>query len=430
VEPGRSLVAASSINQEFGPVTKSNNWESPSAAETTTSLLRALVDRIDRLEASLHGARKGVASDNILMNNTDYGLKPATTAGLSTASNQEHAYVEEEASSAQNSQAEAEEAATVLEFLAWGRVKDANFADTIKKPGEVQEPEPFPEKKTLYTMRPSNPSLPSASTAEYFCTRTAVVTHLQEMLPNQIQVLQLFEFHREWLLWIHCSFHAPTVAEALEDFYSNDCGVISLSSSKLQWTALLFAILSVTAASAKPECMMRWRFREGEHGFQAKLWYQAAIECMNAARYQENHNIFSLQAIGTMTMCAHTLGFSNTQSILIASAIRIAQSLGLHRLKGERGEYKPPTNDREREAHIQLEAGKRVWQQLLTQDWFSVPFSETYSVNPLHTTSNQPYNFDEKTLELVPYSCPSILSYANFVFESVFRFSICIHDEY
>jgi hypothetical protein len=241
------------------------------------------------------------------------------------------------------------------------------------------------------------------------------------MLPSRTQVLQMFEYHTEWLLWVHFSFHAPTVAKALEEFYDNDCGVISLSGFKLQWLALLFSILSATASTVKPEHMRGWGFREGEQGFRAREWYQAAIECMNVARYQENHNLFSVQAIGTMTTCAHILGFSNTQSILIASAIRIAQSLGLHRLKGDRGEYKAPANNQERAACIQLETGRRVWQQMLTQDWFSVPFSETYSVSPLHNTSKQPLNFDEVTFELIPRLYPSTISYGNFVFESTFQ---------
>ena len=415
MEQGHSSVGASSIHQDFGSVTTSNNGELPKAAETTILLLRTLVDRVDRLEASLHGAQKWVASDNILVNNTaGQSLHP-----LSTASTQKHPYVEEEASPAQDdSQAEVEEVATVLEFLAWGRVKDANFADTIKEPGDVQESKLFADEESLYTMESWDRSAPSAPAAEYLCMDTSLITSLQEKLPSQIQVLQMFEFHREWLLWAHCSFHAPTVAQALEEFYGNDRGVISLSSSKLQWSALLFAILSVTAGSAKPEHMIGWGFREEEHGFRAKQWYQASIECINAARYQENHNLFSIQAISTLATCAHILGFSNTQSILIASAIRIAQSLGLHRLKGERGEYKAPTNDREIEAHIQLETGRRVWQHLLAHDWFSVPFSETYSVSPLHTTSKQPLHFDKKTFELMPRSCPSIVSYMNFLFNS------------
>ena len=417
-------VGASSIDQDLGSVHNSINGDSPKAAETTISLLRTLVDKVEQLEASLHGAQKRIASDHATMNSIDGGLKRVRTAGQSwqpmlTASNQETSCAEDEPFSAQDeSQAEVEEAATVLEFLAWGRVKDANFVDDIRGNSDTPEAKSFAE-DTLQAIEPWRHALPSspAPAPEYCCTEAALVNSFQNLLPSQGQVIQMVEFHNDWLLWIHQSFQAPALAQLLNDFYNVDGGVILPSSSKLQWAALLFAILSATAGCAKPAHMMGWGFCEEEHEFKAKQWYQIALECMNAARYQQNHNLFSVQAITTLTICAHIIGLSNSQSILIASAIRIAQSLGLHRLKGEKEGYKIPTNNQEREAHIQLETGRRVWQQLLLQDWFSVPFSETYSVSPLHTTSKKPLNIDDNTFELLPPSSPTTVSYGNFVAE-------------
>ena len=69
--------------------------------------------------------------------------------------------------------------------------------------------------------------------------------------------------------------------------------------------------------------------------------------------------------------------FSNSQSVLLASAVRIAQSLGLHRLGRPRRTLHERSSESMPEV-IQKELGRRVWQQLVTQDWFSVPFSETY----------------------------------------------------
>ena len=69
--------------------------------------------------------------------------------------------------------------------------------------------------------------------------------------------------------------------------------------------------------------------------------------------------------------------FSNSQSVLLASAVRIGHSLGLHRLSRPKKSAYDPDGDNLPET-IQKEVGRRVWQQLATQDWFSVPFSETY----------------------------------------------------
>jgi len=61
----------------------------------------------------------------------------------------------------------------------------------------------------------------------------------------------------------------------------------------------------------------------------------------------------------------NSLGLSNTQSVLLAGAIRIAQSLGLHRL----GEEKPSQNRSERELRRRRkrETGRRIWGQLLSK---------------------------------------------------------------
>jgi len=118
--------------------------------------------------------------------------------------------------------------------------------------------------------------------------------------------------------------------------------------------------------------------------------------------------------------------------VLLASAVRIAQSLGLHRL----GKARRATNEPQAEEvadRVQKELGRRLWQQLATQDWFSVPFSETYcesmrefqqrastngtqGINPLHFTTKAPRHCDEDTMESIPSSHPAITTYGNFLF--------------
>lgn len=152
----------------------------------------------------------------------------------------------------------------------------------------------------------------------------------------------------------------------------------------------------------------------------AKQWYQCSIECLNNARYQQNHScktllplyerLLSSLTYDTSVQCADhckldylrpytrviasnlphwyiliIVRFSNSQSVLLASAVRIAQALGLHRLtRTKRGSYE---SDGENATDVvQKELGRRIWHQLAVQDWFSVPFSETYCepVRPMH----------------------------------------------
>lgn len=89
--------------------------------------------------------------------------------------------------------------------------------------------------------------------------------------------------------------------------------------------------------------------------------------------------VYSIQTVTCMTICAHTLGFSNSQSTMLASAVRIAHSLGIHRLPPARSKKGTVDADAEIPSDIlQKEMGRRLWLQLASQDWFSVPFSETY----------------------------------------------------
>lgn len=92
---------------------------------------------------------------------------------------------------------------------------------------------------------------------------------------------------------------------------------------------------------------------------------------------------------------------------MLASSVRIGQSLGLHRLAdGNAGSI------------IEREIGRRVWAQLCVQDWFSIPFSEAYLINPLYSSSSLPQNcHDEDLRRALPDSTPTITSYCRFLTE-------------
>ncbi|KAI9874303.1 MAG: hypothetical protein M1823_007718, partial [Watsoniomyces obsoletus] len=50
--------------------------------------------------------------------------------------------------------------------------------------------------------------------------------------------------------------------------------------------------------------------------------------------------------------------------------------------------------------------GRRLWIQLCNQDWFSVGFSEMYSIQKLHYTTRKPLNINDQTSELLPDEIP------------------------
>ena len=134
--------------------------------------------------------------------------------------------------------------------------------------------------------------------------------------------------------------------------------------------------------------------------------------CLNIACYIETHTIYSVQAIATLTIAAHILGKSSSQSVLLASAGRIAQNLGLHRLGPESAvDTTSKTQVRQREA------GRRVFNQLCTQDWFQIPFSESYSLNPRFFQDARLLNCNDDDMIPKPLSIPTQASYCNYRYD-------------
>lgn len=110
------------------------------------------------------------------------------------------------------------------------------------------------------------------------------------------------------------------------------------------------------------------------------------------------------------------LGLSNTQSVLLGAANRIAQSLGLHRL-GEENLTQNSISTAEIARRRKREAGRRAWCQLCTQDWFSIPFSESYSLNPSYFNTAKPLVCNDSDMLCLSQSTPSITSYCNYLFD-------------
>jgi hypothetical protein len=201
--------------------------------------------------------------------------------------------------------AEVEDAATVLEFLAWGRLKDSNITTGLRDTSGVTDSVLIPDKDITQTTQAWGLSPSSISGGQSM--DTLQISQIQEMLPSKAQAVILVEYHADWLLFMHCAFRTPTLRRELEKFYLNDHGIISMTASGLQWAALLFAVICGSMACAKSSQVRDWGFPEGLTGLPyhihkithtgidtqnslAKQWYQASIECLNAAKYQQNHH--------------------------------------------------------------------------------------------------------------------------------------------
>ncbi|KAL6245104.1 hypothetical protein RBB50_007879 [Rhinocladiella similis] len=294
-------------------------------------------------------------------------------------------------SSSPSQGSEIEDAVTVLEFLAWGRMKDPDKAMLSPEALRVSEYDDGTGASPVG-------DLDSALDADL-----NLFSWLQILLPSRRQVYQLVEYHNTCLLWFHGSYVAVSFSKALDSFYTDHNGRFDSKGLNLQWVALLFSIMAGTITSA-PSCeARRWGIDENEAKILSQKWHKAVITSLNAANFTAHHSLYAVQAIASLTNTAHMLGHSNTQSIMLASAVRIAQSLGLHRL-----------DEDARGSEVELETGRRVWQELCTQDWFSTAFSESYSINPLHSISLPPKNCDD-SMKVLSDEEPTVTSFCKFL---------------
>lgn len=302
---------------------------------------------------------------------------------------------------------EVEDAATILEFLAWGRRKDPNYQDAIarresnmyRSPGDVTADDDWEDMSQL----------PNVSG----------VAMCQLLLPSQQQVRLLVRYHCECLLWYHGSFHTGTFLQELDDFYSNHNGRIESSGVDLQWTALLFSVLTGSMTCAPRSVAQSWGFRSQEQDTLSRRWLRAMTTCLHQADFMACHSLYSVEAIATLTMSAHMLGYSNGLSVLLASAVRIAQGLDLHHLGDE--------NDERPDGLINREIGRRVWCQLCIQDWFSIPFTESYLIHRLCFNTEKPRNCNDDMLPLSEDQ-PTVTNYSR-LFYDIAALMPDLHDD-
>jgi len=288
--------------------------------------------------------------------------------------------------------------ATVLEFLAWGRKKDVDFCNDLE-----QESGPG---------RASHVTNGGTSSTDFLTesTRSVQLDMLEALIPSRDHIVQLVSYHNDSLLWYHGSYSAKSFSNHLHMFLTDFGGKIRHEQLNLQWLALLFSILSGSMTCASKSTRHAWGFSDTETPSLSLRWYEATVTCLTMADYNEVHTIYAVQAIATLTISAHILGKSNTQSVLLACAGRVAQSLGLHRLG-------PETSPANLDQLRKREVGRRVFIQLCTQDWFQIPFSETYTLNPRFSITAKPLNCNDSDMVVQAQAVPTQSSYCNFRYD-------------
>lgn len=125
----------------------------------------------------------------------------------------------------------------------------------------------------------------------------------------------------------------------------------------------------------------------------AVLTYRKALNELQEADFTANHSLSAIQAICLSIYVGYNIGESDRLCVLLASAIRVAQCLGMNRLGVDsRHQFDGLEDDEVARAIIDREVQKRVWWFLIRQDWLQIPFANTYTVHPSQFNTPMPSN--------------------------------------
>lgn len=133
--------------------------------------------------------------------------------------------------------------------------------------------------------------------------------------------------------------------------------------------------------------------------------FTAMMDALWSGNFLQNAVLHSVQAIAISTEVAHNLGQSQLNATLLSAAIRLAESLGIHTIQDTHSEIL------NWEVKIEKEVGKRVWCQLIIQDHFAIPFTDSYIISPIHYNTPPPSNMDDDSLSELPSHLPTVCSY-------------------
>ena len=235
-------------------------------------------------------------------------------------------------------------------------------------------------------------------------------------IPDVTQIWYLVDYHEKYLLWYHGCYHGPTFRTELRDALKRHGGRISLDQLDLQWVALLLSVMAGSVACASADMLQSWGFGDADIATLPRQWYDATLTCLHLAGYTRKHSIYAVHAITTLSMSAHPLGFSEELTVLLGTALKIAQSLQLDRLdsKNDSEVVDETLSDMHRRTILQREIGRRLWSQLCVQDWFSLPSGGSL-IRPDDFTTTKPSNRDHITMAHIDDTYPTYVSYGNYL---------------
>ncbi|KAJ5580074.1 uncharacterized protein N7459_006059 [Penicillium hispanicum] len=275
---------------------------------------------------------------------------------------------------------------TAIEHLAWGR----NSAGC------------FPHRRCGCQYRRDSPEQLSMNSGAFQFRGSTLESLLR--IPKPIDARKLIDFHLNYVTWHHNCFHRATFLEQCELFWKTGRCDHPL------WIALYLSVLSCTVNSIQHSARLKNLIDVDLDTMQSvQQLFSAMVQTLYSSHFLNDLSIYSVQAVVISTEVAHNLGLSQLNATLFNAAVRIAECLGVHKIKNHATDVTQTTDDWE--DRVEREVGRRVWCQMVIQDHFAIPFTDTYSISPMHYSTSRPMNADDHDLAPMPDDTPTISTY-------------------
>lgn len=252
---------------------------------------------------------------------------------------------------------------TALEHLAWGRSSGGCY----------------PHRKCACRYSRGWTELSSINSVSF--TYSDMPIEAVTLLPPVDEARKLIEFHLTHFAWHHNCLHSTTFLEQCETFWNTG------KCDQHLWLALYLSVLSSTVYCVQNSKRFKAALGLNVHTLSPLSLFRAMIDILYSANFLENLSLYSVQAIAISTEIAHNLGFSQLNATLFSAAIRIAECLGLHKIE-DSDDSTMNTPEDWYEA-VEKETGKRVFCQMVIQDHFAVPFTDSYGKAVLLKTEHK-----------------------------------------
>jgi hypothetical protein len=192
-------------------------------------------------------------------------------------------------------------------------------------------------------------------------------------IPNRVKCDALVRFYAEDLSWIIAAIHVPTFLHQHEAFWA--------TSDRAQvkddnWLAVFFAVLSFAGYFMEDPQAQLNGFQAGEVDRLAKIWFDCSIAILFRNNFAAQPTFTACQAILTLMYPFHLSGNTGLHVGMSSVLKSHARAMNLHLLGSSPGASK--------EDRLAREMGRRLWWNIVADDWTFLPYNRYCSEWPSH----------------------------------------------